>query len=197
MRPLNARPGVAAANRIVVAVVGALLVATAVVAWFWHADYLGSAPRTLDLASTRDVVEAAWFGWAAGAAGLVLVAAGAWWLVANATPPSAPTVRLAGSGSSGRLDVDLGSVASAIAPRFERASPVRSARAVTRRARRDNVVEVRAVIDPRADATALHTAAGGLAAELAHAFPDGEAKGRILLGTGRTRLARDRTPRVR
>lgn len=197
MRPATVRPGAAVANRIVLALVGGLLVAAAVVAWFWHYDYLGTAPRSLDVASTLDVMDAAWFGWVAGVVGVVLIAAGAWWLVANATPPSAPGVRLAGSGPSGRLDVDLGSVASAIAPRFERAAPVRSARAVTRRARRDHVVELRAEIDPRADATALHAAAGGLASEITLAFPDGEVQGRILLGTARTRLRRTRTPRVR
>ena len=192
MRVIPARRGAAVTNRLMILILGLVLVAVCLAAFDWRYDWTGlgwfDRGSAVDLAPVDRVVDASWFAWSAGLAGALLILLGAWWLLANAKPPTQRTTRLRDSNARGTLTVDLVSVGRTLAPRWEQTAPVGRVRATTRLERGRPLIELRSEVDPRADAASLHDAVSSLSNDLATGFPDGEVRCRVLLGSTSTRL---------
>lgn len=192
MRVIPARRGAAVTNRLMVLVLGLALLIACLAAFDWRYDWTGlgwfDGGSSVDLAPVDRVVDAEWFAWSAGVVGALLILLGAWWLVANAKPPTQRTTRLRDSNARGTLAVDLVSVGRTLAPRWEQTAPVGRVRATTRLERGRPLIELRSEVDPRADAVSLHDAVSSLSDDLAIGFPDGEVRCRVLLGMSSPRL---------
>lgn len=175
-------------DRLVVLLVGLALLAVGLLGLDWRYDGLSDVtdlPERLDTSPTADVVTTTWWPWAAAAGGIVLGLVGLWWLLAHLRRPGPASRRLAGSGPTGVLDVDLRSVASACAERFATQAPVLAVRGTTRTIGSRTVVLLTGQVDPYADPASLADAATRCAADLAAAFPDEGLTCRVVLDAPR------------
>ncbi|MCD0442412.1 hypothetical protein LO763_02080 [Glycomyces sp. A-F 0318] len=180
-----------AADRVGAALLGLLLLAAGAAVLEWRFDLLGLHDR-LDTGAVRDVVDADWFSWAAGGAAVVLAVLAVWWLLARVPRPVEGGVRLAGAD---RVDVDVRSLEPRLRESLERSAPVDHVTSGRTHVDGGQLVQLRANVDPRADAESLRRAADEIAASVEEAFPDGEVAVRILID-GPRRPSRRRTPRV-
>ncbi|WP_205325505.1 hypothetical protein [Glycomyces sp. YM15] len=181
------------ADRPATAVIGLLLLAAgaAVVDWRW--DLAGMWTR-LDTGEVDAAVDAGWFPWVALAAAVALSAFALWWLLARLPRRADGRVALASSGSD-RIDLDARSIVPRLRDDLERSAPVDRVTSRRSELRGGQLVQLRANVDPRADAASLVNAAGSLTEAVRTAFPDGEITVRVLVDEPRRERAR-RTPRV-
>ncbi|MDO9378484.1 MAG: hypothetical protein Q7T56_06520, partial [Nocardioidaceae bacterium] len=90
--------------------------------------------------------------------------------------------------------VDLTSIASATAERFDTMTPTQSVSGRTRTYGRQQVVEIRARLDPRAGGDSIAAAARACTDDVQTALPDGDATCRVILdGPSRSTLVRKAT----
>jgi hypothetical protein len=142
-----------AVDRIVVVLLALALLAAGAAAAAWQTGRLlpsgmtGGEPLALPWA--RDVGDRAWWPWAVGALGVVLIALGVRWLVAH-LPRRPGRTALAGSEPTGRLSLDLQQVASAAAAELATHAGIRSARGHTVEDRGRVLVRVVATVEPDA-----------------------------------------------
>lgn len=157
-------------DRAVTLVLGALLVAGGVLALGWYYAWWAWFPDNADTGSALEVIGYGWWPWALGVAAVLLFVLGLRWLVAHAPGRRVSTLRLPGSGSQGRLEVDARSAVAAACGELQRRHDVRSAQGVVRRDRGQLLIDVRAMLEPRSDlgsvAGALDVATAGLARTL-------------------------------
>ncbi len=182
-------------DRVAAAVAGLGLIAAGLGLAEWRFERLGEYRQTWSAQEVFDVLDATWFSWAAGAAGVALTLLGLWWLIAHLPTPPPRTLRLPASNGSGRLEIDLGSIAQHLAADLEQIAPVDHVRARRVADKRDHVVRLRANVDPRADVPTLSAAVGEIRSRTEVAFPDGGVEVQVLLEQPR-RSARRREPRV-
>lgn len=187
-----------ALDRIAALVLALVLGAAAFLALDWRYGWVLTYPDQLSAGPATDVVETGWFPWAFAAVGLVLALLGLWWLLAHARRPHESSLRLRGSAPTGRLEVDLASIADAVAARFAALTPTDGVRGRPSSLGSRQVVEIRAQLSPQADGASIAAAARTCADDVARALPEGDATCRILLeGPGRRRrTGRDATARV-
>lgn len=103
----------ASVDRTSTALVGLALIALGGGAIAWERGELPGRER-LDAAFVDTAVDAGWWPWALGAAAIVLVLLGLWWLLAHLPRRSVGTVAFASTADAdvdGRLSVDLGTAA--------------------------------------------------------------------------------------
>jgi hypothetical protein len=191
---MNQRPD--ALDRTLVVLVGLLLAATGAGLLGWHQGWFPQLPATLETDPAVDAAGAAWWPWAAAAVGVLLGLLGLRWLAAHVPGRGPGTLRLGGSGATGRLEVDLRGTADALAGRLTELAPVTAVRAGTREARGGAVLEIRARLEPEADADTVVAAVRTCRAELDAAFPDGEVGLRVRVSSPR-RPGRRQADRVR
>ena len=191
-------------DRLACLLVGALLILGALVVVDWKYRLLFDAyPETPILGPVPGWTTTAWWPWAVGALGLVLILLGLWWLLSHLPRPGRSVVRLLGSDQTGRLEVDLTSLAEAVGRTFESSSPVNNVSTTTDESGADRLADrlmvVHASVDPRADGPSLTQAARRITEEVNAAFPRDRVHSRILLQAPQppSRLRqRRRTPRV-
>lgn len=157
-------------------------------------------PDALTLGPVPRWVAADWWPWAAGAAGIGLLLLGLWWLLAHLRRSSIPDLTLAGTDHTGRLSVDLSSVADAAGATLLRSGPFATVHATARTVRRARVVELQTRISEHADTASLLKAAQQATRQVREAFPDGGTHARILINPPRPQRSWSRrasgTPRV-
>lgn len=164
-----------AVDRILVFVVGALLVAGGVFAVLWSRGDLADA-RPLQVLSPVSDVESPWWPWASGAAGLVLVLLGLWWLSAHRRTPRVRNVRLADPGpDEGALSADAASVGSAAASTLAQHPLVLKAGSRSSIEKGTPTITLSAHIAPRRTLRAASIAADEVAATAAAMLGDGVA----------------------
>ena len=180
----------ASVDRTSTAVVGLALIALGGGAIAWERGELPGRER-LDAAFVDTAVDAGWWPWALGAAAIVLVLLGLWWLLAHLPRRSVGTVAFASTVDSdvdGRLSVDLGTAARSAAKSLATHEGVVSAtgRSVSDRGQR--VVEITATLDPAV--TTLDKVAGAAAQtrnDIVTSLDGTPAAVRILLQCGKSR----------
>nr|WP_314143655.1 hypothetical protein [uncultured Rhodococcus sp.] len=180
----------ASVDRTSTAVVGLALIALGGGAIAWERGELPGRER-LDAAFVDTAVDAGWWPWALGAAAIVLVLLGLWWLLAHLPRRSVGTVAFASTVDSdvdGRLSVDLGTAARSAAKSLAAHEGVVSAtgRSVSDRGQR--VVEITATLDPAV--TTLDKVAGAAAQtrnDIVTSLDGTPAAVRILLQCGKSR----------
>lgn len=133
--------------------------------WWWS----GRSPlvETTSTAPARDLVATSWWPWASAAVGVVLVILALRWILAHVSNNRVSRITLPGSGSTGRLSLDVSRAASAAAEAFGDTLGVRSAKGSIRTDRGQVVANIKAVIEPEADLGSLATRASEVSAELA------------------------------
>ena len=180
----------ASVDRTSTAVVGLALIALGGGAIAWERGELPGRER-LDAAFVDTAVDAGWWPWALGAAAIVLVLLGLWWLLAHLPRRSVGTVAFASTADAdvdGRLSVDLGTAARSAAKSLATHEGVVSAtgRSVSDRGQR--VVEITATLDPAV--TSLDKVAGAAAQmrnDIVTSLDATPAAVRILLQCGQSR----------
>ncbi|WP_128646907.1 hypothetical protein [Rhodococcus sp. BS-15] len=180
----------ASVDRTSTAVVGLALIALGGGAIAWERGKLPGRER-LDAAFVDTTVDAGWWPWALGAAAIVLVLLGLWWLLAHLPRRSVGTVAFASTADAdvdGRLSVDLGTAARSAAKSLATHEGVVSAtgRSVSDRGQR--VVEITATLDPAV--TSLDKVAGAAAQmrnDIVTSLDGTPAAVRILLQCGQSR----------
>ncbi|OZF36373.1 hypothetical protein [Rhodococcus sp. 14-2483-1-2] len=180
----------ASVDRTSTAVVGLALIALGGGAIAWERGQFPGRER-LDAAFVDTAVDAGWWPWALGAAAIVLVLLGLWWLLAHLPRRSVGTVAFASTADAdvdGRLSVDLGTAARSAAKSLAAHEGVVSAtgRSVSDRGQR--VVEITATLDPAV--TSLDKVASAAAQtrnEIVTSLDGTPAAVRILLQCGKSR----------
>lgn len=180
----------ASVDRTSTALVGLALIALGGGAIAWERGKLPGRER-LDAAFVDTTVDAGWWPWALGAAAIVLVLLGLWWLLAHLPRRSVGTVAFASTADAdvdGRLSVDLGTAARSAAKSLATHEGVVSAtgRSVSDRGQR--VVEITATLDPAV--TSLDKVAGAAAQmrnDIVTSLDGTPAAVRILLQCGQSR----------
>lgn len=176
-----------ALDRIACLLLGLALIAAALLVIDWKYEVVvDSYPDTPRLQTLTEWTATEWWPWAVGGAGLLLTLLGIWWLVSHLPRPGHAVMRLRDSDPTGRLEVDLTSVADALGRQYEETSPVNDVSTATESSGRDELLVVRAYVDPRADGVSLSEAARSLAEEVQAAFPDGQVQARVLIHAPRT-----------
>jgi hypothetical protein len=175
-----------ALDRIATLLLAVLLILLGLALLDWRYGLLLSYADRLTTDPARRQAATGWWPWAVGAVGLLLILAGLWWLLAHLRRGRQPTLRLPDSASTGRITVDLASVATAAAEDFQSRAPVDQARGTARTIGARQVIEIRAHVDPRADGDSITQAARRITSDVERAFPDGAVSCRILLGGPRT-----------
>ena len=190
----DARPD--ALDRTGVAAAGLVLVLAGAGLLGWQQGWFPRLGTRLETGAVVDATDTSWWPWAGAAGGLLLGLLGLAWLAAHLPRRGPGTVRLAASGTTGRLETDLRSTADAVGARFTDLAPVASVRTSTSETRGGAVVELRARLEPEADAPTVVDAVRTCRAELDAAHPDGEVGLRVRVSSPR-RAGRRRTDRVR
>lgn len=187
-------------DRLAVAVVGLLLVAGGLMVLDFCLELSGGFPDRPNTTPVVDALDASWWPWAAGGAGVVLVLGGLWWLLARLPRRSSSSTRLSGSGPEGRLVVDLSSVADAVAEQLASLAPLARSRATVVSTRGGALLEVRADLAEGADLASVTEAAQVVEGDVRAAFPDDDVAVRVLVAApppARRRRRRRDTVRVR
>ncbi|SEB63839.1 hypothetical protein SAMN04489844_0737 [Nocardioides exalbidus] len=149
-----------------------LIVGGAASIWWWSGVTIaGRRPvATSDTSRVAEVVDAAWFPWAAALVGIVLALIGIRWIASHLTSARVKHLVLDGSDATGRLDVAGSKVADAAADALATTVGVRSARGAVVRDRGQLVATLKAVIEPEADLAHLARRADEVSAQLAGAL---------------------------
>lgn len=176
-------------NRLLAIVLGLVLLVVGLAATAWAAGWLVklwvSAPDTLQLKTVSTTFAMAWWPWAAGIAGAVLILLGLWWLLAHLPRRGVGSLSLPGSNAAGRLSIDPAGAASTAADVLSEAPGVRAASSRVLRDRGQLVVALRATVEPTADLRSVIAATDDVASDLAQVLGREDARARILLGVAR------------
>ena len=163
---------IVAIDRLGCAIAGAGLIAGGVLTAAWaRGDVAVGAADAVTMPWRQDVVDAAWWPFALGAAGIVLVMLGLAWLFGHRPGQTLGAMALPQSGSAGLLTVDVNSSASAAADDLARHPAVSAASGTSLIDRGQRVIELDVKIDPAgaglpASLDAARAARGHLAAAL-------------------------------
>ncbi|MFF0341406.1 hypothetical protein [Kribbella sp. NPDC004875] len=159
------RRGVIALDRALGLIVALVLVASGALAVTWWYGVLPGAPASIRVHGPADHTTASWWPWATGAAGIVLVLLGLWWLVRHLPRRVGGRFTLAAD-RSGRLSADAHAAVAAAAEHLTRLPEVRdgSGRVVSDRGQL--VAELQCTIEPSADLDLVHRAVTRAAADL-------------------------------
>lgn len=167
------------ADRIATVVAGLVVAAGGLVVLDLHYEVVGGS--RLDAGVVSDVVGSGWWPWVSAAVAVLIALVVLGWLLGHLRRTTAAPFRLSGSDQSGRLEVDLGSVADAMAHQLTEAAPVAEASGTVRTRRGQHVVVLRAVLDADAEVPPVVAAAAAAETELQRAFPDEQVACRLLV----------------
>lgn len=183
-------------DRLWVLLLGLVLLGSGLVLLDREYAVVGRYPDTVDLGPTVEVLESPWGPWLVAVVGVLLGLLALRGLLRRVGRPPATTRRLGASGPTGRLEVDLRSVADSVADRLGTQAPVTGAGGSVRRLGGRDVLLVDAHVTEDADPQVLTAAVAAAHDEVAAAFPDDDVTVRVVLEAPQ-RARRDRTDRVR
>lgn len=140
-----------ALDRVVTAVLGVAFIAAGVLVLGWYYTWWSGMPDVIDNETALRITNTSWWPWTLAAAAVVLLLLGLRWLLAHTPGRRVSELRLPGSGSGGRLEVDASSAVKAACSELQERSDVRSAQGVVRRDRGQLLIDIRATLEPRTD----------------------------------------------
>ena len=120
------RRGVIAVDRVAAFVLGVGLIAAGAAALGWRFDLIPDAPERLRFSWLSDTTQTAWWPWATGAAGVLLVLIGLIWLIRHFRSRGVGRLQLVGSDRTGRLTADANAAATAAGQKLFQTTGVRS-----------------------------------------------------------------------
>ncbi len=155
------RRGTIGLDRAVGVVLGIVLVLLGLlgIAW-WQGVLLRRVPRAAGVAAStaagiRSGVGASWWPWVAGIAGLVLAVIGVIWLLRHLAARGVHGYRLAGTGKTGTLRANTGSLLSAACADLTATRGIRSAAGSMTDERGALIANLHVTADPGADLTTV------------------------------------------
>lgn len=172
-------------DRIATLLVGLSLLGAGICGGLWWDGRLPGVPKRTDTAAARDLVDAQWWPWASGAAGVVLVLIGVRWLLGHLASPRIRELRLAGSGPHGKLRVESGAVLDAAADALALGAGIRSAHGRLERDRGQRVAHLVATVEPEADLAHITAHADDVSALLRQTLQRDDVAARVELRTAR------------
>lgn len=158
-------------DRTLVLVLGAAVALGGAALADWGHDTVFRLGSSLDTRPALDLVDAGWWPWAQGAAGVVVALLGLAWLTAR-LPRRGPQTLGLGADRNGAGELDLGSLGGVLVDQLEQSGTVTKAHARFRRSRGTTTAQVRARLTDEADLDALSETAVKVTSELAAALPD-------------------------
>lgn len=151
--------GVIAVDRVAAFVLGVGLVAAGAAALGWRFDLIPDAPARLRFSWLPDSTQTAWWPWATGAAGVLLVLIGLVWLIRHLRSRGVGRLQLVGSDQTGRLTADANAAANAAGDTLTQTAGVRSSTGRVVSDRGQLVAELNLTIEPTADLGIVQAAA--------------------------------------
>jgi len=133
----------------------------------WRYDRIPSAPDQLTAGPLTDPTGAEWWPWATGAAGVVAILLGLWWLARHLPRRVGGRFALPGGDRSGQLAADAHSAVDAAAQALARTPGIRDGSGQIVADRGQLVAELTCTIEPTADLQSVQAAAARTVAELA------------------------------
>lgn len=182
----------ASLDRVGTAVLGVAAMALGGAAIAWERGKFPNHER-IDASGVETTVDAGWWPWATGAAAIVLLLLGVWWLLAHFARRSVGAIAFANAGVpdtevNGSLKVDLGTVARSAARDLAAHDGIVSAAGRSISDRGQRVVEISATLDPTVASLAeVADAAAGTRRDVVASLDGTPTAVRILLHAGRTR----------
>jgi|tagenome__1003787_1003787.scaffolds.fasta_scaffold20897597_2 hypothetical protein len=178
--------GVVAVDRVAAFVLGIGLIAGGAAALGWWFDLIPDAPERLRVSWLPDITRTAWWPWATGAAGTVLVLLGLTWLVRHFRSRGVGRLRLAGADRNGRLTADADAAANAAGHALTQTAGVRSCAGSVVSDRGQLVAELKLTIEPTADLGAVQVAAEQTTRELHRIVQRDDLRHRVRLHVARS-----------
>ena len=151
--------GVIAVDRVAAFVLGVGLIAAGAAALGWWYDLIPNAPVRLRFSWLPAGTRTAWWPWATGAAGVLLVLIGLIWLIRHFRSRGVGRLRLVGSDRTGRLTADANAAATAAGHTLSQTAGVRSSTGRVVSDRGQLVAELDLTIEPTADLGTVQAAA--------------------------------------
>ncbi|WBQ03883.1 hypothetical protein [Kribbella sp. CA-293567] len=153
------RRGLITFDRLAALVIAVVLIAAGAAALAWRYDLIPDATDRLEINGLSDLPAMAWWPWATGAGGVLLVLLGLTWLARHLPRRGTGQLRLAGSDATGRLTADASAAADTAGQVLAQTAGVRhgSGRIVLDRGQL--VAELTATLEPGADLDAVRAAA--------------------------------------
>lgn len=173
-----------ALDRLVTFLLGVSLIAGGVLGLSWYYDWWDWTYESIDSTEAVDATATDWWPWALGAAAVVLFLLGLRWLFAHTPGRRVSELRLPGSGSEGRLEVDASSAVTAACAELRERADVRSAQGVIRRDRGQLLIDIRATLEPRCELREVASAIDETTATLIRSLERPELYCRVRLDVG-------------
>jgi len=182
-----------AVDRVLGALTALLLIGAGLFGIAWWSGRLVSLPQRLDLAGLGWLPRQAWWPWALGVVGALLVLLGLRWLAGHLPDRGVTHLFLTGSSAEGKLIVSARPVASAAAQVLASTPGVGTVRGAIQRDRGQLVARLNASIEPEADLRVVAAAADQVSAQLQQVLQREDLHCRVQL---RTTRANRTAPRV-
>ncbi|MFI5733577.1 hypothetical protein ACIA49_25915 [Kribbella sp. NPDC051587] len=160
------RRGVIALDRTVGTLIALSLLAAGALLIAWQYDELPSAPDRITAGPWTDPTGAEWWPWATGAAGVIAILFGLWWLARHLPRRVGGRFALPGGDRSGQLVADAHSAVDAAAQALARTPGIRDGSGQVVADRGQLVAELTCTIEPTADLEVVRAAAARIATEL-------------------------------
>ena len=188
-------------DRLVGLVLGLLLVAAGLLLVDWHLDQVLALPERVDLSGLASATDAGWWPFAALAVAIVLLLLGLRWLVAHLPRVRSASTRLPDTSGAGRIELDTGSLAKAVAGSVQSPLALPSASGQARTHGGRATVEVAAHVSRSTEVREVREVGERAARQVAEAFPSGGVRFRLVVDAPRRtasvkRLAKPQTARV-
>lgn len=184
---MNMSARLAGLDRLVALLAGLVLVGSGLAGLDWQFRVLGGEPTRMHARPALVLAATAWWPWAVGIGGLVLGLLMLWWLLAHLGGNTARTLRSVRSGPSGRVAVDLASVARVAADSFCAEAGLSHPRSTTHRVRHGYLVEMQGAVTVHTDPAEVRHAADAVTRQVVEAFPDDEVNCRMVVRPPRGR----------
>ncbi|MEU4396779.1 hypothetical protein [Kribbella sp. NPDC023855] len=160
------RRGLIAFDRLAAVVLAIVLIAAGAAALAWRHDLIPDATDRLEINGLAELPQAAWWPWATGVGGVLLVVLGLTWLARHLPRHGTGRLRLPGSDETGRLTADANAAAGAAGHVLAQTPGVRSGSGRIVLDRGQLVAEITATLEPGADLDAVRAAAEQTGQEL-------------------------------
>jgi len=171
-------------DRVVTLLVGLTVIAGAIIAAGWFYGWWSWLPAEVDSAAALELTDRPWWPWALGGVTFLLLVLGLRWLFAHAPARRVGVLRLAGSGSEGRLGVDAGSAVAVACADLEARHDVRTARGVVLRDRQQLVIDLRLTLELFCDLAEVSAAVDRTTAALTNGLERPDLYCRVCLDVG-------------
>ena len=177
--------GVVAVDRAAAFVLGAGLIAAGAAALGWRFHLIPDAPERLRLGWLAATTRTAWWPWATGTAGVLLVLIGLIWLTRHFRRSGVGRLKLAGSDHTGRLTADADAAAAAAGHTLAQTAGVRNCTGRVVLDRGQVVAELNPTIEPTAGLDTIQAAAERASDDLHRIFGRDDLYHRVQLHVAR------------